>query len=803
MENTLNNDKTHEIYNYFKEIFEFENQLEKIYSNYEWSETHYVFIVKLQDYKAFKDNLFYDILKKYNQNEETCKNKINEFLESGKINNIKKIDKVFIKTSEELIELINKNNEYILISLKLGSIICKETISKRFYIYLHDCPEIILTIDINDSLIFACNKSIINKDSYKDFNENNKLINIAKAIIEYYNFENIIIKNLKNSNQKNSKEMGYLVNKKWIDEWKQYINYEKIQFLAENKEEQINNIKKQILYLYNYEQEFKKPNKIKLEKFKYRTILREHLKSEPLAIINHPFYQLISKSQINQESIIWFSFSDGRITIDINKKPIVFKCNNNIINSNNEDVNLNENPSNKGIVSKLKDKLFGNKNMNKDKQQFDNDIKDELKPKSGIKFEDEYVIIEKKNTKEIDEDKKEEINVNKENIIKEEKKKKPEIKNNFIDCPNIGLQNIGATCYMNSTLQCFCHIEKFVNFFKYNPQVANINNDDNNLSSSFKILINKLWPDNYNNFNKIRFYAPEEFKKKISKMNNLFEGIAANDAKDLVNFIIMTLHSELNKANYIEENNNENFDQANKKLVFDYFAKDFTNKNKSIISDLFYSINCSVTECLNCHNKLYNYQTYFFIIFPLEEVRKFIIEKNKNMMMLQFNQFNQYNQFYYNNINNINNNEVSINDCFDYDKKVNVMSGSNSMYCNNCKINCDGAMYSYLVTGPEVLILVLNRGKGIQFNVKINFKENLDLNNYIEYKNTGANYKLIGVITHIGESSMNGHFIAYCRDPISKKKWFKYNDAIVNEVYDFNEIINFAMPYLLFYQKIN
>ena len=95
----------------------------------------------------------------------------------------------------------------------------------------------------------------------------------------------------------------------------------------------------------------------------------------------------------------------------------------------------------------------------------------------------------------------------------------------------------------------------------------------------------------------------------------------------------------------------------------------------------------------------------------------------------------------------------------------------------------------------------MNRGHGIEFNVKIIFVEDLDLSNYIEYKNTGCKYKLIGVITHIGESGMGGHFIAYCKDPISQS-WYKYNDAIVSEVQDFqNEVINFAMPYLLFYQK--
>ena len=369
---------------------------------------------------------------------------------------------------------------------------------------------------------------------------------------------------------------------------------------------------------------------------------------------------------------------------------------------------------------------------------------------------------------------------NKTNVNNNDKKEyiHDNIRNNFkLGCPHIGLTNIGATCYMNSTLQCFCHIEKLVNYFKYKYN----NNKSNNLSSSFKILIESLWP-NHKSYN---YYAPEEFKNKISKMNPLFEGIAANDSKDLVNFIIMTLHEELNKANKNQINNINIFiDQRNKNLVFQSFANSFMSQNCSIISDLFYGINCNITDC-NCGSKIYNYQIYFFIIFPLEEVRKYKIQS-------------EFNYNYNNNMINT----VNIYDCFNYDRKVNFMTGENSMFCNNCKKITNSCMYTNLVTGPEILILLLNRGKGIEFNVKINFVEYLNLENYIEYKNTGYQYRLIGVITHIGESSMSGHFIAYCLDPIIEK-WYKYNDAIVNEVTDFqNEVINFAMPYLLFYQKI-
>ena len=112
------------------------------------------------------------------------------------------------------------------------------------------------------------------------------------------------------------------------------------------------------------------------------------------------------------------------------------------------------------------------------------------------------------------------------------------------------------------------------------------------------------------------------------------------------------------------------------------------------------------------------------------------------------------------------------------------------MYCNYSKRSCDSTMCTVLTTGPEILILLLNRGKGIEFNVKINFCEQLNLFNYIQYNNTGFNYKLIGVITHMGESGMGGLFISYCCDPLFGK-WYKYNDAVVTPVGDFqNEVIN-------------
>ena len=337
------------------------------------------------------------------------------------------------------------------------------------------------------------------------------------------------------------------------------------------------------------------------------------------------------------------------------------------------------------------------------------------------------------------------------------------------------------------------------------------------LTKSFKNLIENLWPsvydyiDNHNNHRNgsNNYYAPYEFKEKISNMNPLFKGVQANDSKDLVNFIIMTLHEELNKADKkrVLNNNNQFINQLNKEVVLQTFLSNFANENKSIISDIFYEISYTSTQCSNCNTIKYNFQTDFFLIFPLEEIRKRKVEFLTNQFQLMNQNLFNINPMLYqfkfmnfqNNLKNIN--SVSIYDCFDYKQKMDYFIGENAMHCNICRNRFPSSYMNIIYSGPKILVIVLNRGKGIEFHVKLNFTEDLDLTNYIEMKQYGCMYKLIGVVTHLGESGASGHFIAYCRSPIDNQ-WYRYNDDIVTKVNNFQkDIIDYAMPYILFFQK--
>ena len=114
---------------------------------------------------------------------------------------------------------------------------------------------------------------------------------------------------------------------------------------------------------------------------------------------------------------------------------------------------------------------------------------------------------------------------------------------------------------------------------------------------------------------------------------------------------------------------------------------------------------------------------------------------------------------------------------------------------------------------PEVMVIILNRGKGLEFDVEFEYPKIIAINNYINFKNNpnyknneNIEYELISVITHLGESSMSGHFIAYCKSPIDKN-WYLYNDATVTENNTFlNNMDNDnlkSIPYVLFYQIKN
>ena len=342
----------------------------------------------------------------------------------------------------------------------------------------------------------------------------------------------------------------------------------------------------------------------------------------------------------------------------------------------------------------------------------------------------------------------------------------------------VGLNNIGATCYMNATLQCLSNTKKLTEYFLKTYK----DNSNNVMANEYHKVLSNLWRrENHN-----KAYSPNSFKETLSQENPLFAGIQANDSKDLINFLIERFHQELN---IIKKNPNNNItmtqeDQTNEQMMLQLFLNEFAQNFNSPISNLFYGILETKSQCQGCKVIKFNFQIYSFLEFPLQQVNQFCFNNGKRPLYTIDGK----------------NPDVNLYECFDYNGKVDLMSGDNQMYCNICNKLNNSLYASSIYSLPIYLIINLNRGKGAVYECKVNFPEQLNLYNYASFKDGYTVYGLYAVICHLGPSSMSGHFVAYCRNRIDNN-WYLYNDGIVTSCTRPQQYKD-GMPYILFYKAL-
>ena len=375
------------------------------------------------------------------------------------------------------------------------------------------------------------------------------------------------------------------------------------------------------------------------------------------------------------------------------------------------------------------------------------------------------------------------------NIAKKESELKSRLSkninfNNINKFRLIGLDNVGATCYMNATLQCFMNINaltmNFLNESIYNKIQTNYSLCE--LSSAYCNLLEKIWLDD----NIKSSYAPNEFKNVISEKNPLFQGVNANDSKDLINFLLEGMNYELSQLNKVGKDNskiNLFIDQTDMLNILKNFIEDFSKNNNSIISNTFFFIIQTDTKCIFCNTLKYNFQALFLLEFPLELIYNYNISQNIPS------------------INNKGRKCVNLYSCFRQYIQPTYFTGENQLYCNTCNCSRDAYSINTFFSLPPVLIIILNRGKGKSFDCDVDFPDYLNLQNYVSYKKSVYNYQLKGVISHLGESGMSGHFIAYCRHRIDNQ-WYCFNDSIVTLCKDSNRPYTVGTAYILFYESI-
>ena len=321
-----------------------------------------------------------------------------------------------------------------------------------------------------------------------------------------------------------------------------------------------------------------------------------------------------------------------------------------------------------------------------------------------------------------------------------------------------GLYNLGLSCYMNSLLQCLYYIPELRNYF-----IDNKNTFYNKpVCKAFAEVMYGL------KYDKKEYYEPIEFKRIIGSENDLFSGVNAGDAKDLYFSLIHNLLNQLT----IEEDNNEsdqNIDFKEKIQVFKETEKEVDKNN--IINKLFIGFYEMIYKCGNKRNVyIYSFSYETFILFNLENISNYY--RNK---------------------------ELTIDDCFEYNFNRRYKT---DFSCSECKMPENNISEGRIYRPPEILVLILDRGKGKKFRGNVSFGIDLNIDYLIDEENYkkkySSKYKLIGVSTHSGTSSASGHYTACCLT--DNGKYYYFSDTYVQEVSESELYRN--EPYLLFYRRL-
>lgn len=380
----------------------------------------------------------------------------------------------------------------------------------------------------------------------------------------------------------------------------------------------------------------------------------------------------------------------------------------------------------------------------------------------------------------------------------------PTVPDTLSDRPNFqvgrtGLTNFGATCYMNSVMQCLSATSPLTRYF---------------LNGSFKQALQRnskfgskgLLPEAYANLmwhlwcSGFAYISPKSFREMVARLNKDFHNPdVQHDANDFLVFLLDVLHEDLNlncsrtRLNDLtpaEERRREGMPvQVASRVEWNRWS----HQNNSWISNLFGGQHLSRLQCPVCGCTSTSYETFYTL--SLEIPRK---------------------------------GSPHLYDCLKNYTREERLGPDEAWTCPNCKVPRQASKRITITRAPQILVVQLKRFKTVRrgftdkSNTVIDFPlTGLDLSPFCvrppptasvreaeaefgqavldadEKTTPPFEYDAYGVVQHFG-SLHGGHYTALVRGG-SVEQWFEFNDRSINS-FAARHVPSQA-AYLLFYVR--
>nr|TKR75027.1 ubiquitin carboxyl-terminal hydrolase 9-like isoform X3 [Populus alba] len=178
-----------------------------------------------------------------------------------------------------------------------------------------------------------------------------------------------------------------------------------------------------------------------------------------------------------------------------------------------------------------------------------------------------------------------------------------------------GLQNMGNTCFMNSSLQCLVHTPQLVEYFlqDYSEEINTQNplGMHGELALAFGDLLRKLWSSGRT------AVAPRVFKGKLALFAPQFSGYNQHDSQELLAFLLDGLHEDLNRVKqkpYIEM---KDWSGEPDEEIADECWRNHKARNDSVIVDVCQGQYKSTLVCPICSKISITFDPFMYLSLPL------------------------------------------------------------------------------------------------------------------------------------------------------------------------------------------
>ena len=226
-----------------------------------------------------------------------------------------------------------------------------------------------------------------------------------------------------------------------------------------------------------------------------------------------------------------------------------------------------------------------------------------------------------------------------------------------------GLNNMGNTCFMNSTLQCLAHTEPIRTYFLSGEYTKDLNRENplgtgGELATQFANLIGEMWgvsskrrnviggTQNWNNTNQYSTTSvyPRTFKSSLGKHAEQFMGYDQHDSQELATYLLDALHEDTNRVTkkpFIkkpEQNENESDASAANMAWAMHLKREDSRVLENFMGQVKSRLECSVRGCVRVST---TFDPFMYLTVPIPgemEVARTVIfvplDSNKRMQKL-------------------------------------------------------------------------------------------------------------------------------------------------------------------------